>query len=181
MCANRVIYLVLLKLSARDRVPGRFRSEKWILGEILLRLKKSLSKSIKNFNSKSIFKVSHLDFRGSVKKTTKFIKNHQNASNLLLNFLYKKSRFWKNTTFLRWFHEKYVFGYTFLMNFDKLFLNLKRIFPSFHFSGPERPETRSLALSFKTTCYTTASAHIYEFAQEVSGGSPCIHTIMTKI
>ena len=79
------------------------------LTEFSCGLKKSLSKSIKNFNSKSILKVRHLVFRGSVKKTTKFIKNHQNASNLLLNFLYKKSMFSKNTTFLCWCHEKLVF------------------------------------------------------------------------
>ena len=38
MCAevDIILYLVILKMSARDRVSGRFRHEKWILGEILL-------------------------------------------------------------------------------------------------------------------------------------------------
>ena len=40
-------------------------------------------------------------FSVSVKKTTKFIDTHQNPSNLLQDFLYKKSVFWKNTSFFQ--------------------------------------------------------------------------------
>jgi len=42
--------------------------------------------------------------------------------------------------------------------------NSKIISSRIHFSGPERPETRSLPLSFKSTCYDTGCAHIYESA-----------------
>ena len=47
----------------------------------------------------------------------------------------------------------------------------------------EKPETRSLPLSLKSTCYASGCAHIYEFPgypKAVSGGSPCV-TVATDI
>ena len=150
------------------------------LGKFSWGLKKSLSKSIKNFNSKSIFKVSHLDFRGSVKKllnSSKITKTHQ----IYYWISYVKNQGFEKTPLFYVDFTKNKFSdinfWWILINF---FFNLKRISPSFHFSRLKRPRTRSLLLSSKITCYGSGFAHIYEFPgypKAVSGGSPHVNGV----
>ena len=124
---------------------------------------KSLSKSIKKL-------YLEICFSWNQRKKVVFFEN--------LDFLYRKfnskfDAFWwflmNLVVFLQipgnpsdslWISISNWIFWWILINFFK---NLKRISPRIHFSDLKRPGTRSLALSFKITCYTSTSAHIYEY------------------
>ena len=64
-----------------------------------LEVKKKFIKIHQKFQFEIDSQSESLGFPGISKKTTKSIKNHQNASNLLLNFLYKKNKVFKKHHF----------------------------------------------------------------------------------
>ena len=77
------------QINARNVLPTKNRSN----------LKKSYPKSIKNSSHNPFSKLDTSPFQCISKKTTKSCNIHQNSSKLQQDFMYKKSKFWKNTIF----------------------------------------------------------------------------------
>ena len=76
-----------------ERPPTVIGSRKCPFQQKYNHFEKKFSKIDKKFVSQSILEVGHMIISVHLLKTTKFTDNHQNPSNLLKDFLYKKSRF----------------------------------------------------------------------------------------
>ena len=158
MCAILGLYHVLFKLSGRHRDSGRSRPEKWILGEILLLF-------APGHTSKLILAASGGRLEVGVAFST--AQSAESVGSLSRTFKNYQCRQWFQRTGLVQNATPTSRGPPEAVRMSLGVCpgaNSKRISPRIHFSGPELPETRSLTLSFKSTCHVIRIAHIYEFA-----------------
>ena len=159
MCANPGTYHVFLKLSARDRVSGRFGPGKWILGEILLLFAPGHTPKLILTASGGRLEVG---VAFSTAQSAESVATVGRLSRIIsLDNGFQRTGLIENATPTSRGPPEAV----------RMSLgvcpgaNSKRISPRIHFSVPELPETRSLTLSFKSTCHVIRIAHIYEYPE----------------
>ena len=144
MCAHPIIYLVLFKLSGRDRVSGLSRPEKWILGEILLLFAPGHTPKLILTASAGTLEVgvafSALQSVESVGRLSRIVSQD--------NDLQRTGLVENATPTSRGPREAVRMSLGVCPG-----TNGKRISPRTHFSDRKRSVTRPLTLSFKITWY----------------------------